>query len=167
MSILLTWKRFTVITDHKPLLGIYNKNLLDLNNPCLQRMREKVMGYNFQLEWIAGKTNLIADALSCTPKFTNNSDKETNISHRCFIDSSNIPINLKEVADNANHTYKDLVASISNSDKHIPPTEAAQQFHKDFHKLSISNKIPNLILIDSSKIVIPNNYVNKILKRLH
>ena len=59
---------FTVITDHKPLLGILTKNLDDLDNPRLQQMREKVMGFNFNIEWIAGKSNLIADALSRTPK---------------------------------------------------------------------------------------------------
>ena len=53
----------TVITDHKPLTGIFNKNLDDLDNPRLQRMREEIIAYNFQIEWIAGKTNLIADAL--------------------------------------------------------------------------------------------------------
>ena len=58
---------FAVVTDHKPFVGICNKNLDDLDNPCLQRMREKIIGYNFQLEWIAGKPNLLADALSRTP----------------------------------------------------------------------------------------------------
>ena len=46
-------------------------------------------------------------------------------------------------------------------------TTAARQFQKDFHKLSLSNEIDTLILIDSSKIVIPDNYINKILSFLH
>ena len=53
MQILSSWN-FTVITENKPLLGIFNKNLDDLDNPRLQRMREKIMGYNFQIEWITG-----------------------------------------------------------------------------------------------------------------
>ena len=79
---------FTVITDHKPLLGILNYNLDNLDNPRLQRMREKIMGYNFQIEWIAGKSNLIADALSRNPKFTNNSNEISNLSHCCIVDRS-------------------------------------------------------------------------------
>ena len=97
---------FTVITDHKPLLGIFNKNPDDLDNPRLQRMREKVMGYNFKVEWIAGKSNLIADALSRTPKFTNNTNEICNLSHCCIIDQSFVPFNLKEMANNANDSYK-------------------------------------------------------------
>ena len=93
-------------------------------------MREKIIGYNFQLEWIAGKTNLIADTLSHTPKFSSNSNEETKIYHCCFIEQSNIPIILKEMADNSNQTYKDLVASIQNFDEQIPPTAAAQQFQR-------------------------------------
>ena len=37
-------ENFTVITDHKLLLEIFNKNLDDLDNPRLQRMREKKYG---------------------------------------------------------------------------------------------------------------------------
>ena len=147
-------ENFTVITDHKPLLGIFNKNLDDLDNPRLQRMREKVMGFKFNIEWIAGKSNLIADALSRTPKFTNNTNEICKLLHCCIIDQSFIPLNLKEMANIANDSYK---SSIKNSNKEIPNTNIARQFQKDFHKLSISNEIDNLILINSSKIVIPDN----------
>ena len=150
--------------DHKPLLGIFNKNLDDLDNPRLQRMREKVMGFNFNIEWIAGKLNLIADALSRTPKFTYNTNKICNLSHCCIVDPSLIPFNLKEMANNA---YKSLVSSIKNSNMEIPNTAAARQFQKEFHKLSLSNEIDNLILINSSKIVIPDNYTNTIISFLH
>ena len=71
------------------------------------------------------------------------------------------------MANNANEIYKDLVNSIKNSNKQIPPTAAAQRFQKDFHKLSLSNEINNLILIDSCKFVIPDNYITKILTWLH
>ena len=158
---------FTVITDHKPLLGIFNKNLDDLDNPRLQRMREKVMGFNFDIEWIAGKSNLIADTLSRNPKFTNNTNETCSLSHCCIIEKQFIPFNLKIMAENANESYKSLVSSIKNSDKTIPNTNIARQFQKDFHKLSISNEIDNLILINSSKIVIPDNYINQIVSFLH
>ena len=127
---------FTIITDHKPLLGIFTKNLDDLDNPRLQRMREKIMGYNFQIEWIAGKSNVIADALSSTTKLTDISTEISNQSHCCIVDPSNIPINLKEMADNANELYKSLVNSIKNSNSEIPNTVAAQRFPKDFYCLT-------------------------------
>ena len=60
---------FSVITDHKPLLGVFEKPLAAMANDRLQRIREKLLPYNFKLEWTAGKTHLIADALSRAPYF--------------------------------------------------------------------------------------------------
>ena len=59
--------KFTVVTDHRPLLGTFRKPLAEIENPRLQRIREKTAGYNFNLEWIEGKSHLIADALSRYP----------------------------------------------------------------------------------------------------
>ena len=56
--------RFTVITDHRPLLGIFSKPLADISNPRLVWKREKVMAYNFQITWLNSKSNVMADALS-------------------------------------------------------------------------------------------------------
>lgn len=60
---------FHVITDHRPLLGVFEKPLAALGNDRLQRMREKLMVYSFSVEWSAGKFHLIADALSRAPFF--------------------------------------------------------------------------------------------------
>ena len=40
---------FTVATDHKPLVGIFNSSLDKLENPRLLRMREKLTDYVFNL----------------------------------------------------------------------------------------------------------------------
>ena len=60
---------FKVITDHKPLVGIFKKQLNMLENARLTRMREKLTGYSFEVSWVAGKSHLIADALSRFPVF--------------------------------------------------------------------------------------------------
>jgi mannosyltransferase OCH1-like enzyme len=46
---------FQVLTDHKPLEGVFKKDLLDLSNPRLLRMREKIMEYSFEVKWVPGK----------------------------------------------------------------------------------------------------------------
>jgi len=58
---------FSVITDHKPLVGLMQKPLEDILNPRLQRFREKLMGFNLEITWTEGKSHLIADALSRAP----------------------------------------------------------------------------------------------------
>ena len=73
---------FTVATDHKLLEGIFAKDFYDIPNPRLQRLREKLVEYNFTVTWVPGKSHHIADALSCAPLF---SPKET---EDMYIDSA-------------------------------------------------------------------------------
>lgn len=54
-------RKFTVRTDHKPLIYLYS-----LKNPSskLTRIRLDLEEYQFEIEHIPGKTNVVADALS-------------------------------------------------------------------------------------------------------
>ena len=62
---------FEIWTDHKPLVGIFSKGLVnDLDKPRLMRFREKIMFYNFSVKWVRGKTLYIANALSRAPVFS-------------------------------------------------------------------------------------------------
>ena len=59
---------FDVVTDHRPLIPILNqKSLAEIENPRLQRLREKLLPYNFSAVWKSGKTHCIPDALSRSP----------------------------------------------------------------------------------------------------
>ena len=59
---------FQVVTDHNPLVPILNSHRLDeIENPCLQRLRTKLMGYNFTAMWCKGKSNAAPDVLSRHP----------------------------------------------------------------------------------------------------
>ena len=60
---------FNVVTDHKPLEVIFKKDLFDIGNPRLQRIREKLLEYNFTVTRVPGKGHLIANALSRAPLF--------------------------------------------------------------------------------------------------
>lgn len=65
---LLGAEKFTVVTDHKPLIPIINGFSLDvIENPRLQRLKEKLAPYVFSLEWSKGKSHCIVDALSRAP----------------------------------------------------------------------------------------------------
>ena len=55
---------FAVWTDHRPLVGIFKKDMHALENPRLMRTRERLTGYNAEVKWLEGKTHYIADALS-------------------------------------------------------------------------------------------------------
>lgn len=55
--------KFYVVTDHRPLLGVFRKSLGELENARLQRMREKLQDYTFECMWIPGKSHLPAEHL--------------------------------------------------------------------------------------------------------
>ena len=59
---------FRVIENHHPLLSILNTHRLDeIENPRLQRIRTKIVAYNFTIEWVKGSLNTVPDALSRYP----------------------------------------------------------------------------------------------------
>ena len=60
--------RFTVVTDHHPLIPILNNHRLDeIENTRLQRLKARVMSYQFVAEWVKGSLNNAPDALSRYP----------------------------------------------------------------------------------------------------
>ncbi|XP_076068309.1 uncharacterized protein LOC143040770 isoform X3 [Oratosquilla oratoria] len=65
---LMGLQNFTLMTDHRPLVPILNSYTLDaVENPRLQRLKEKVSPYIFTAVWRAGKDLRIPDALSRAP----------------------------------------------------------------------------------------------------
>ena len=48
-------ENFIVVTDHRPLLGIFKKPLNEVPNERLRRLREKLSEYSFVIEWREGK----------------------------------------------------------------------------------------------------------------
>ena len=62
---LIGLQHFTLMMDHQPLIPILNHYSLDaVENPRLQRLREKISPYIFTAVWRAGKHLSIPDALS-------------------------------------------------------------------------------------------------------
>ena len=57
-------KSFEVWTDHRLLIGAFDKHLDLLQNQRLMRMREKLTSYSFKVIWSPRKTHHIAEALS-------------------------------------------------------------------------------------------------------
>ena len=66
-------------TDHRPLVGTFTKGISELTNPRLQRLREKVAGYQFNVTYVPGKTHNIADALSRAPIFPGSDDLDIQV----------------------------------------------------------------------------------------
>ena len=64
----LLGKAFELVTDHRPLLPILNDYTLDtIENPRLQRLKEKTSQFQFTTTWKKGRDHMIPDALSRAP----------------------------------------------------------------------------------------------------
>ena len=56
-------------TDHRPLIGLYARNLDEILNKRLQKLRMKVLHIPVQVTYIKGKYNILCDLLSRSPAF--------------------------------------------------------------------------------------------------
>ncbi len=60
--------KFQFVIDHKPLVPILNNYTLDMvDNPRLQRLKEKLVYHRFETVWRKGAEHYIPDALSSAP----------------------------------------------------------------------------------------------------
>ena len=57
---------FILQTDQKPLVSILGHSLVEASK-TMQRLLLKTIPYHFDVEYIKGSTNVIADCLSCSP----------------------------------------------------------------------------------------------------
>ena len=65
---LLGLPTFSLVIDHRPLLPILDRYTIDaMENPLLQRMKERMAPFNFTTTWRPVKQHAITDALSRAP----------------------------------------------------------------------------------------------------
>ncbi|QQP37755.1 Uncharacterized protein FKW44_018142 [Caligus rogercresseyi] len=130
---------FTVVTDHSPLISLFNKFTIDcIDNPRVQNYRTKLMHFNFHTVWKKGKDHCIPDALSRAPIRQAHEDEEevSSTSANAIILSSieqeaeDILVNnLREQALN-DPDYQQLVIAITNGFQ-----QTNQPFTAHFRKL--------------------------------
>ena len=121
--------RFTVVTNHKPLIGIWRKDVLDVDNIQLARIMERLPGYNFKVTWVTGRLHHNADELCKAPIFRpTKEDGEEDINyHVCYNATVTTGPNKETTHTSredphiaplfkaaANRTYKAIVEAIKN-----------------------------------------------------
>ena len=112
-------ENFTVATDHRPLEGIFRKDLFEIPNPRLQWIRVKLVEFNITVKWVPGKSHFIADALSRAPLFSPPTPDEEEFTidtaRSCLIQVVEKNHELKLILDSLDSDYiqfrKDVVAA--------------------------------------------------------
>ena len=165
---------FKVVTDHAPLVGVWKQPIAETTNPRLLRNRLKTVHFNFQIEWRAGKTHYIADALSRYPIFKpeiENYACDNMGIYFCRAILGRSP--LQQILDSA-----DLDEEYSRHLKNLK--DESYEWESELNKNSeISAKIwprlstfdakdgKELIVLDSAKIFVPKSARNVIIQGLH
>ena len=73
-----------MVTDHRPLLGIFNdRELGSIKNPRTRRIKEHTLDYSFNIKYCPGKLHVGADALSRHPTEHQSDDATDKISEIC------------------------------------------------------------------------------------
>ena len=144
-----------MLTDHKPLVGIFNKPMQEVENPRLLRLREKLSAYIFTVKWTAGKHNLIADALSRAPYFP------PDVEDKCVTTIDTAAVRLHHLAAANDDTYNLLIQCLTDGKQ---PKEKLKEFKAVYPYLATKE---NVVYFDNHRIVIPRNKVKCILSELH
>ena len=96
----------TVLTDHRPLEGIFRKDLADVSNTRVQRIREKLVGIDLKVKFVPGKDNVVADALSRAPLFPPPTQGEEVAHVRALhIPAVQLGVNLSSITDGIDDSY--------------------------------------------------------------
>ena len=166
-SFFLQGTDFSVLTDHKPLVGTFLKPLSEIENARLLRFREKLAHFSFVVNYVAGKFHLIADALSRAPVF-DPPEKEV-FSNTVLVNAISTDPSLQNLYDFAENdsAYKQIrEAILSNVDiNDLPPNHPGRSFSSVWNDLSVHDDV--LLVVDNSRIVIPKAARPDILKKLH
>ena len=172
---LMGCKKIIVRTDHRALLGMWQKDLSDVPNKRIQRFRERLQHYNLYLEYIQGKKNCMADALSRYP-LTNQEDiskaqeqdeafqQDAYLLFVSFSALADLDPNYHAYLDDRDAQYKKLIIAIQ--DKEV--TKAPQDFRPAFDNLSIIGQPgKELVFHNTSRLVIPRPARARCIKALH
>ena len=159
----------TVLTDHRPLEGLFRKNLSDVSNSRVQRLREKLVGLDLRVRFVPGKDNIIADALSRAPLFPAPEEEPAKC---CAVGAtSKLGANLSTITADIDEDYKAVVAAWH---KRLPnPTSLGNEhpaaaYAKVWENLSLVQTDDfDLLLYNGDRIVIPVPARREVLRLLH
>jgi hypothetical protein len=159
---LLGMQKFTVWSDHRPLVGIWLKQIDKIVNARCQKWRENLSVYNFNVEWKEGKTHYVADIHSRAPYW----DPPEVDTVFCFAINPMQEIHNIQRKAAGKEDYKRILKAVTNgvSVKSIADCHPAAALRSEWEYLSV---ISGLVVHDCKRIVIPSGAREATLQVLH
>ena len=162
----------TIETDHKPLIPLLNNKELYKMPPRILRFKLRLMKYSIKVIHVAGKQQIIADALSRAPstKLTDSDiqliDDTTVFTQQCIENLSSATKQLQEIkeAQIRDPEIAEIRNYINNRwPTYIPENQNLKQYWVNKEHLTI---VDNMLLFDD-RIVIPHELRQNVLNLLH
>jgi len=162
---------FRVLTDHRPLVGIFDKPLADLANTRLLRIRLKLTDYRFSVEWTPGKTHCIADALSRAPIFDPPEPLVAEQNEVLAMARATRPadpaLDYIYEAASSDENYRKVLAALQAGvhERNLHPDHPAAPYKKLWPRMGVRHD--TIITLDYSRIIVPQAARRPLLEKLH
>ena len=169
--------KFTVMVDHRPLVGLSKKGW-DLLTVRQARLFEKIQGYNFEVKFLEGKFMYLADFLSRSPMWRGNEEQRlrqmmmTDVlcARRArllspLVDDGRFDTLLTAAKNDVN--YQALIQAVSEgrTDKH----QQLGAYTPHISRMELVDDIgsPNQLVSLDGKLVVPDSWVSEALSIVH
>ena len=158
-------EKFEVVTDHRPLIGIFTKPMPQIDNKRITRLCEKILDRPFQVKWMAGKENVIADALSRAPAASTEGSTAVPVSS-CVIAPSAELANITECCQ-ADPAYRQVVNAFNQGRRlsDLPVDHPARRLKQVWGQISQLDN--GMLLVDGDKLYLPPGARADTLHQLH
>lgn len=164
-------KPFQVLTDHKPLVAILGSKRLDEMTPRLQRIKLKLLRYDFTIKHVAGKDFHLPDLLSRSPLPEEEAGvAATEIEEFGNDHMTNFPAGAKTLADIKKAQDEDPVIQElkTRAINGFPPRASGiSPQARAYWKVKDHLTIQKDYLLYDTRLVIPHSLRANILQRLH
>ncbi len=156
-----------VQTDHQPLVSCWKKPVAN-NSPRLQRLLLCLAQYDIELEYLKGKENIIADALSRVYPLHSKEEPEAAIPVNMLTEE--IPADADGIAGFRKATAKDQVSGLLMK----IVQEGWPASRKDCHPLILDYwtyreeiSVENGLLFKGHHLIVPKSLRNRVLQKIH
>ena len=183
---LLGCEHFEVKTDHKPLVGVFNKPLSEIQSLRQLRFRERLGIYRFTVSYLEGLKNLAADSLSRNPvNFSPGGEEEEDKAHMFIkkamvqvdaafaqLDATDPAFEFIREAIKHDDDYKAMVKAIQEDMTHPDNAPKAPKNHALTRLIPRSmwdhlEVMQGLLVYAPHRVVVPRAAVPRVLELLH